>query len=90
MHYQFSCAPKLARKYEIEHWCPVVRTDGRCTVTSLPDFLGWVDYLSYGAPPTRAWSSAINHTEINVIDSDVNIGTNATTYVLLISVVHIQ
>ena len=42
VHYQFSCAPKLARKYEIEHWCPVVRTDGRCTVTWLPNFLGWV------------------------------------------------
>ena len=35
----------------------MVRTDGRsfvrCTVTWLPNFLGWVDYLSYGAPPTR-------------------------------------
>ena len=50
VHYQFSCAPKLAGKYEIEHWCPVVRTDGRCTVTWLPNFLGWVDFLSYGAP----------------------------------------
>ena len=50
VHYQFSFAPKLARKYEIEHWIPVVRTDGRCTVTWLPDFLGWVDFLSYGAP----------------------------------------
>ena len=29
-----------------------------CTVTWLPNFLRWVDYLSYGAP--RAWSSAIN------------------------------
>ena len=54
VHYQFSCAPKLARKYEIKHWCPVVRTDGRCTVTWLQNFLGWVDYVSYGAPPTRA------------------------------------
>ena len=54
VHYQFSCAPKLARKYEIEHWCPVVRTDGRCTVTWLPNFLGWIDFLSHGAPPTRA------------------------------------
>ena len=54
LHYQFSCAPKLATKYEIEHWCPMVRTDGRCTVTWLPNFLGWVDFLSYGAPPTRA------------------------------------
>ena len=31
-----------------------------------------------------------NHTEINVIDGDVDVGTNATTWVLLISVVHIQ
>ena len=32
---------------------PVVRTDGRsgsrCTVTWLPNFLGWIDFLSYGA-----------------------------------------
>ena len=27
---------------------------GRCTVTWLPNFLGWVDLLSNGAPPTRA------------------------------------
>ena len=53
VHYQFSCAPKLARKYENEHWCPVVRTDGRCTVTWLPNFLGWVDFLSYGASRAR-------------------------------------
>ena len=37
---------------------PVVRTDGRsiarCTVTWLLFFLGWVDGLSYGAPPTLA------------------------------------
>ena len=35
---------------------------GRCTVTWLPIFLGWVDLLRYGAPPTRAWSSAIRKT----------------------------
>ena len=37
---------------------PVVRTNGRsvgrCTVTRLPNFLGWVDLLSYGAPHSRA------------------------------------
>ena len=61
---QFSCAPKLARKCEIEHWFPCGadgRTGGRCTVTWLPNFLGWVDLLSYGAPLARAscaWSSA--------------------------------
>ena len=32
----------------------------------------------------------INHTKINVIDADVDVGTNATTWVPLISVVHIQ
>ena len=34
--YQFSCAPKLARKCEIEHWCPCGAdgwAGGRCTVT---------------------------------------------------------
>ena len=36
----------------------MVQTDGQravgwCTVTWLPNFLGWVDLLSYGAPPTR-------------------------------------
>ena len=37
---------------------PVVRTDGRagwgrCTVTWLPNFLGWVDLLTHGAPQAR-------------------------------------
>ena len=37
---------------------PVVRTDGRagwgrCTVTRLPNFLGWVDLLTHGAPQAR-------------------------------------
>ena len=44
-------APKLARKCEIG--MPVERTDGRsggrCTVTWLPNFLGWIDFLSYWA-----------------------------------------
>ena len=39
------------------------RTDGRllrrCTVKLLPDSLGWVDSLSYGASQARAWSSVI-------------------------------
>ena len=57
VQYQSSCAPKLARKCEIEHWLPCGadgRADGRCTVTWLPNFLGWVDFLSYGAPPSRS------------------------------------
>ena len=61
VHYQFSCAPKLARKYEIEHWFPVVRTDGRCTVTWLPNFLGWVDLLTHGAPLARARAPLLTH-----------------------------
>ena len=47
--YQSSCAPKLARKCEIEHWLPfgadgrfLGREGGRCAVTWLPNFLGWV------------------------------------------------
>ena len=31
---------------------------GRCTVSWLPNFLGWVDFLSYRV--SRAWSPAIN------------------------------
>ena len=65
----FSWAPKLAKSVRVNIGFPVVRTDGRwsavggrCTVTWLPNFLGWVDLLCYGAPPTRAlacaWSSA--------------------------------
>ena len=64
----FSWAPKLARKCESKHWFPCGADGrsavGRCTVTWLPNFLGWVDLLSYGASPTRGasrqeWSSAI-------------------------------
>ena len=65
VQYQFSCAPKLARKCEIEHWCSCGedgRAGGWCTITWLPNFLGWIDLLSYGALlayASRAWSSAI-------------------------------
>ena len=37
-------------------WCGRTVEGGRCTVTWLPNFLGRIDFLSYGAP--RAWSSA--------------------------------
>ena len=50
--YQFSCAPRLARKCEIEHWC-ACGADGRAGGVRWP----------YGAPPTRAsraWSAAKN------------------------------
>ena len=65
MKYQSSCAPKLARKCEIEHWLPCgadERSFVRCTVTWLPNFLGWVDLLTHGAPHARfaRQSSAIN------------------------------
>ena len=46
VQYEFSCAPKLARKSDIKHWFPC-GADGRSvgrTVTWLPKFLGWVDY----------------------------------------------
>ena len=56
VQYQSSCALKLPRKCEIEHWFPC-GADGRacgwCTVTWLPNFLGWVDLLSHGAPQAR-------------------------------------
>ena len=64
----FSWAPKVARKCESKHWYACGAdgraAGGRCTVTWLPNFLGWVDLLSYGAPPTRGtshrpWISAI-------------------------------
>ena len=50
----FSLAPKVVRKCGSKHWFPVVHTDSRsiiwCMVTWLPNFLGWVDLLSYEAP----------------------------------------
>ena len=53
----FYWAPKLARKCESKHWFPC-GADGRsfvrCTVTWLPNFLGWVDLLTHGAPLARA------------------------------------
>ena len=44
-----------AKSVRVNTGFPVVRTDGRravgqCTVTWLPNFLGWVDLLSCGAP----------------------------------------
>ena len=65
VQYQFFFSPKLARKCGIEHWFPCGsegRAGERCMVTRLPNFLGWVDLLSYGASlarASRAWSSAI-------------------------------
>ena len=54
----FLLAPKVVRKCESKHWLSCGadgrRAGGRCTVTWLPNFLGWVDYLSYGATSTGA------------------------------------
>ena len=54
----FSWAPKLARvSVRVNIGFPVVQTDGRCTVTWLPNFLGWVDYdisLAMGLRPRAA------------------------------------
>ena len=48
--------PNWLEKCEIEHWFPC-GADGRsfvrCTVTWLPNFLGWVDLLTHGAPQAR-------------------------------------
>ena len=59
----FSWTPKVVSN----HWFSrgadgrsVGRSVGRCTDTLLPNFLGWVDLLSYGAPK-RAWSSVNNN-----------------------------
>ena len=53
----FSWAPKVARKCESKHWyaCGAEgrAAGGRCTVTWLPNFLGWVDLLTHGAPQAR-------------------------------------
>ena len=53
-----SWAPRVVRKWESKHWfsCGVEGLPGAvgwCIVTWLPNFLGWVDLQSYGAPPMR-------------------------------------
>ena len=61
MQSAFFWAPKVARKCESKHWyaCGADgraaggRAGGRCTVTWLPNFLGWVDLLTHGAPEAR-------------------------------------
>ena len=64
MQSDFSWAPKEVSKCESKYRFPrgadgrslgraVGRSVGRCTVTWLPSFLGWVDLLSYGAPPAE-------------------------------------
>ena len=63
----FSWAPKVVRKCESKHWfsCGADSRSGgrsvfRCTVTWLPNFLGWVHLVSYGAllwPPKHQAST---------------------------------
>ena len=50
-----SWAPKVARKCESKHWyaCGADRRSLGRSVTWLPNFLEWVDYLSYGASRAR-------------------------------------
>ena len=51
-----SWPPKVVRKCESKHWFSFCedgrRSVGRCTVTWLANFLGWVDLLSYKVPDT--------------------------------------
>ena len=77
----FLWAPKLARKCESKHWFPCGadgRSVARCTVTWLPNFLGWIDLLSYRASPRtrgtsrRAWSSAIKSIKTSLLHGVFN------------------
>ena len=62
MQYQFSCAPKLARKCEIEHWLHC-GTDGRrgegVNGHVITKFLRWVDLLTHSAPQARSSSARV-------------------------------
>ena len=50
-------------------WCG--RTEGGCTVTSLPNFLGRVDLLTHGAPQARfARQGSAKPSEYAFIDKD--------------------
>ena len=51
----FSWAPKVARKCESKRWY-ACGADGRSvgrSVTWSPNFLGWVDLFTHGAPQAR-------------------------------------
>ena len=65
----FSWALKVVRKCESQHWfsCGADSHSGgrvviRCTVTWLPNFLRWVDLVSYGASlwPPKHWASVLS------------------------------
>ena len=57
VQYQFSRAPKLARKCEIEHWC-ACGADGRSGYGHVITKFSWMGrlrhFISYGVPSTRA------------------------------------
>ena len=46
----FPMLPNELESVKLNIGFPVVRTNGRCTVTWSPNFLGWVDLLTHGAP----------------------------------------
>ena len=67
VQYQFSRAPKLARKCEILNiGVPVVQTDGRAYGHVIAKF-SWMGrlphFISYGAPSTRARGAPLKITE---------------------------
>ena len=70
----FSWAPKLARECESKHWFPCGedrRSFVRCTVAWLPNILGWIDFLSYGAS-LRHYSSIIESLIGEIRDNIIN------------------
>ena len=76
MQYQSSCAPKLARKCEIEHWLPCGadgRSGGRSVyghvITKFSRMGSLPHFLTHGAPRER---SAINIFTQDVADASVN------------------
>ena len=89
VQYQFSCATKLARKCEIDHWFSCGADGragcGRCTVTWLPNFLGWVDLLTHGAPQARfaRKSSAIKWLSSLTISVPVSLYSTLSSYLIL-------
>ena len=61
MELVFSWAPKLAKSVRVNIGFPVVRTDGRRSAVGVRSRDYKISGMgSYGAPPARAWSSAIN------------------------------
>ena len=57
MQSAFFWAPKVVRKCESKHWY-ACGADGRSlgrSVTWLPNFLGWVDLFTHGAPLSTNW-----------------------------------